>query len=46
MIDVFTALVFKGVISAFRESWIFLLSTLISTVHNSGLILVADVVYE
>lgn len=46
MIDVFTALVFKRVISAFTENRVFLLSTLISSVHGSGLILVADAVYE
>lgn len=46
MIDVFTALVFKRVISAFRENGVFLLSTLICSVHDSGLVLEADVVYE
>lgn len=45
MIDVFTPLVFKRVISGFTEDGVFLLSTLISRFHNSGLILAADV-YE
>lgn len=46
MIDVFTTLVFKCVISGITENGLFLLSALISKFHNSGLILVAAVVYE
>ena len=46
MIDVFTALVFKRVISALTENGVLLLSTLISSVHISDLIPVVRVVYE
>lgn len=46
MIDMFTALVFKTVISGFVKMGYSLVSTLISRFQNSGLILVAGVVYE
>lgn len=46
MIDMFTALVFKRVISGSVKMGYSLVSTLISRFQNSGLILVAGVVYE
>ena len=46
MTDVFTALLFKGAISAFMENGLILPVALISTVHMSGIRPKADVVYE